>query len=207
MTEWCAYGLADEYSMFLGGDLNPNITFPNTNTILFENSTGSGDYVKLIYYDNGTLETAELFTYMGGTYPEGMSYNYTRIFDFNPIDEIEWNVEVGDEFYFGFRHYEYKYIVTGILNHSGYGMSGITTLQSVLANVYIWDFLTETWVLESENTSIATANEDLPYYGYTNQFLVPNGTTGNDIAALFEQAILMYPPDIELEYGEDYIKL
>ena len=215
MTEWCAYGLADEYSMFLGGDLNPNITLPNTNTILFENSTGSGDYVKLIYYDNGTLETGVLFFNPGGMYPEGISYNYTRIFDFNPIDEVEWNVEIGDEFYMGFRHFEYKYIVVDFVNHSGYGMMGMTTYQSVLADVYRWNILTETWILQSENFPIASANEDWSYltqtmvmgYGTGPQLLLPNGTTVDDMLTYFNYMLSVYPSDIELEYSVNYIKL
>jgi len=210
MTEWCANGLADDYANFLGGDLTPNITFPNTNTIIFENSTGSGDYVKLIYYDNGTLETAELTIYGGYT------FNYTRFFDFNPIDEVEWNVEIGDEFYFGFRHFEYKYVIVGFVNHSGYGLYGLTAYQSVIADLYRWNSLTETWILQSEDFPIASANNELSYLTTTTmdtgiggpQLFVPNGTTVDDMLPYFDYMISMYPrPDIELEYGADYIKL
>jgi len=214
MTEWCAYGLADEYSMFLGGDLNPDVSFPNTNTMLFENSTGSGDYVKLIYYDNGTLETGVFFLNPGGMYPEGISYNYTRIFDFNPIDEVEWNVEIGDEFYMGFRHFEYKYIIVDFVNHSGYGMSGMTAYQSVLADVYIWNNLTETWILQSEGFPIASANDEWSYLTQTAmmgmsgpQLLVPNGTMIDDMLAYFNYMLSMYPSGLELEHGANYIKL
>jgi len=215
MTEWCAYGLADEYSTFIGGDLNPDVSFPNTNTILFENSNSSGDYVKLVYYDNGTLETAVLFSYGGGYYPEGLSYNYTRIFDFNPIDEVEWDVDIGDEFYMGFRHFEYKYIVVGFVNHSGYGMYGMTAYQSVIADVYRWNILTETWILQSEDFPIASANNDWEYLTQTMmvsgmggpQLLVPNGTTVDDMLAYFNYLMVSAPPYIELTYGEDYIKI
>jgi len=215
MTEWCAYGLADEYSTFIGGDLNPDVSFPNTNTILFENSNSSGDYVKLVYYDNGTLETAVLFTYAGGMYPDGMSYNYTRNFDFNPIDEVEWDVDIGDEFYMGFRHFEYKYIVVGFVNHSGYGMYGMTAYQSVIADVYRWNILTETWILQSADFPIASANNDWAYLTQTMmvsgmggpQLLVPNGTTVDDMLIYFNYAMVSAPPWIELEYGANYIKL
>lgn len=216
MTEWCANEMTDDYSMYLGGDLNPDISTPNANTILFENSTGSGEYVKLVYYDNGTLETAVIFSYGDGYYPEGASYNYTRIFDFNPIDEVEWNVEIGDEFYMGFRHFEYKYVIVDFVNHSGYDwFSMLQPFQSVLADVYRWNFLSETWILQSENFSIATANEQWSYLIVTMlgevmgglQLLVPNGTTVDDMLTFFNYMMSMDPPDIELEYGADYIKL
>ena len=216
MTEWCAYGLADDYSMFLGGDLNPDISFPNTNTILFENSTGSGEYVKLVYYDNGTLETAVIFSYGGGYYPEGITYNYTRFYDFNPIDEVEWNVEIGDEFYMGFRHFEYKYVIVDFVNHTEYGLFGmLQPFQSVLADVYRWNFLSETWILQSENFSIATVNEQWSYSIVSMmgevmgglQLLVPNGTTVDDMLTVFNYPPPMGPYDIVLEYGANYIKL
>jgi len=215
MTEWCAYGLADEYSMFIGGDLNPDVSFPSSNTILFENSTASGEYVKLVYYDNGTLETAILYSYGGGYYPEGISYNYTRIFDFNPIDEVEWNVEIGDEFYMGFRHFEYKYVIVDFVNHTGYGMYGMTAYQSITADVYRWNILTETWILQSEDFPIASANNEWSYLTQTMmgsgmggpQLLVPNGTTVDDMLTYFNYVLPMYSPDIELEHGANYIKL
>lgn len=215
MTEWSAYGMADEYSMFLGGDLNPDISFPNTNTILFENSTGSGEYVKLVYYDNGTLEAAELFSYFNGTFPQGISYIYTRTADFNPIDEIKWNIDIDDVFYMGFNQDEYKYEIIDFVNHTGYGLTGPGPFQSVIANVYIWDFLTETWILQLENTTIATVNEYMPYspfsyigYGTSGpQLLVPNGTTVDDMLWYFNILTFSPLPDIELAYGENFIKL
>ena len=215
MTEWCAYGIADEYSMFLGGDLNPDISFLNTNTILFENSTGSGEYVKLVYYDNGTLEAAEFFSYGMGMFPQGISYSYTRTTDFNPINEIKWNIDIGDVLYIGFNQDEYKYEIIDFVNHTAYGMTGQDAFQTVIANGYKWDFLTETWILQLENTTIATANEHFLYspYSYIGdgttgpQLLVPNGTTVDEMLIFFNY---MAPPtylDIELASGENYIKL
>jgi hypothetical protein len=209
MLQWCAERLIDDYSMFLGGDMSPDITYPDSNTMRLENLT-SGEYAQTIYYDNGTLKTGEFFCYLGGEmFPEGLTYNYTRIFDFNPLDDLEWSVEIGDVFYIGMMGGEFKYEIVDFVNTTALYM-GILAFQEVRANVSYWDFFSESWEFEDENATIGVANEQNPLVlsgGMEGPpLIVPIGTSGEDLAKSFFSYTLSYP-ELEITYGDYWMKM
>ena len=218
MIQWCAERMKDEYGWFLGGDIAPITSFPDLNTILFENSTGSGEYVKLVYYNNGTLKTGEIYTTSQGMVPYSITLNFTRIFDFNPLDDIEWAVDIGDIFYTGGKSLfkmEYKIEIIDFINSTKSSYFGLNGLQEVRADIFIWNWPTETWILDSSNITIAVANEDLlmrtgEYFMSGQPLLVPKGTKGIDLYHLLDH-IRLYDPDFNLEYrinyGEYWIKI
>jgi len=95
MVQWCADRLLDDYIFWLSSDPYSITTSIYDNTTKFQND--AGEFVETRYFSNGTLKSGEIFSYMGGTQPLGITFNYTRISDFNPLDDIEWSKDVGKE--------------------------------------------------------------------------------------------------------------
>ena len=209
MLQWCTERLIDDYSMLLGGDMSPDITIDlGSNTMRLENST-SGEYVQATYYDNGTLKTGEFFSYsyIGMPYPEGIKMNYTRITDFNPLDELEWSVGIGDVFYEGMLKDEYKIEIIDFINITSRGMP--VAVQEVRANISVWDYNSESWFIAFENTSIGIANELYSIYVFEMvniPYIVPLGTTGEDVAMSMAFMVSAFP-DFESTYGDYWMKM
>ena len=213
MLQWCAERLIDDSYMFLGGDTSPDITYPGINTMRLENLT-SGEYVQATYYDNGTLKTGEFFTYMGGYFPEGFKVNYTKITDFNPIDDLEWSVGIGDVFYEGMTPYELKIEIVDFINITSpmefMGMPGMPiAFQAVIANISVWDYYSESWSIIGPSLPIGTANELFPLFIFGMSgplFIVPSGTTGEEVAMSFSPVTGEFP-ELEITYGDYWVKI
>ncbi len=217
MMQWCAQGLLDDYSAFIN-DPSPIVTYPDSNTIRFENSIGSGEYVETSYYNNGTLKSAVVNTTQSGYYPEGFVYNITRIFDFNPIDELEWELDIGDVFYTGNTGYngtimgEIKYEIVDIINSTADFMGLPIIVQEIRANESLWDNNTKTWIVLSNmnNISIGIANEqNVAVMGPRfpgPPLIVPNGTRGKDLAEAFS-IFTMMNPELEITYGDYWVRM
>ncbi len=208
MLQWCAERLIDDYSVFLGGDMSPEITYPDIYTMRLENLT-SGEYVQATYYDNGTLKTGEFFSYsyMGTSYPEGIKLNFTRITDFNPLDELEWSVDIGDVFYEGSLKDEYKIEIIDFINITSTGMP--VAVQEVRANISVWHYISESWFIAFENITIGIANELYPIYaiGMTGPiYIVPLGTTGEELA-MSMSFLTGWFPELEMTYGDIWFKM
>ena len=95
----------------------PDITIiPATNEILLE-SIYTSSYVYLDYDDQGVLELGEIFQDYGpyGNY----TTEWTRIYDFDPLNEVEWSVDVGDFLYYGHGENETRFEIIDIDNKDG----------------------------------------------------------------------------------------
>jgi len=166
-------------------------------TLFFYDSTmNSNSYVRLVYYSNGTLKTGEIFEdfslFMPGYY---VRRNLTRNFDFNPIDDIEWDVEKGDLLYYGLNLNETKYEIVGIVNITEY----YETYQYVLANRSIWNFEFEIWQQIEENITIGQANE----YSFNPNVVIPISKSAEDIYNLMLPTAQFFPA-IKLYYGDNW---
>lgn len=120
-----------------------------SNSTYYWNDT-LGTYARMIYYPNGTLRTGEMKAYIGGPdqLQTPMTVNMTRIFDFNPLDDLEWSVDVGDVFYIGGTIGETKIEIVKFQNFTtddDYPYMMPIALQEVIANVSSWNKTTETW--------------------------------------------------------------
>ncbi len=207
LLQWCAERLTSDYPFMLGGDTNPNLSYPGTNTIRFENSTGSGEYLESVYFDNGTCKSTEIFSYMEGSAPNGVTINYTRIYDFNPLDDLEWSVDVGDDIYYGCKQdpnsFEFQFKIVDIINRTSLWM-GIfpMPLQDIRANWSIWDNISMSWQVMMDNFTIGIANELYAIYMFEMMGLpciYPIGTTGED---LFHSIVIYMGADVEYTYDE-----
>jgi len=188
-----------------------DILYPRTNTIRFEND--SGYYCELEYYDNGTLKYADLYEELIWTdaqigHPEGLAIvnmTFNRIFDPNPINEVQWGVEPGDIIYYGDNGkendptYLEDYInITNIINateedkKSLYGFSLLYdgnpyfTYQAVIGYWYIWDSISQQYEKEDDHLyGLATDYNPLfvffdPDYG-VQEVIIPNNTKAEDL--------------------------
>ncbi|MFX1379162.1 MAG: hypothetical protein ACFFA4_08695 [Promethearchaeota archaeon] len=211
IIKWCAERMKDEFTFFLGGDLNPIISLPELNTILLENSMGSGEFVKLIFYNNGTLKSGEFHTTISAPIPYTLTIHLRRVFDFNPIDDIEWVVDIGDVFYTGSKSLfkmEYKIKIIDFINSIRSSAMGLTSFQEVRANIFRWNWPTDSWILSYSNITIAIANEDLlmttgEYFMSGQPLLVPKGTKGYELYNLLYN-IRMYVPNFYSEYSINF---
>ena len=163
------------------------------NNIYFKNST-TGAYVNLTYYDNGTLLYGELYYNDGNVTDEDWwTITLTTIFDVNPIDDLEWDVEVGDCLYFGIERIEYKLNITSIYNYSYYIPQANTTflLQVVNASLSAWSPYSEVWMSFGKNMTIGIGNELFPvFFAHVFQFwlplILPMGYDTEKMAMMFE---------------------
>ncbi len=211
LLDWCAQRLVDDYAFFLGNDPNPTITtYPSVNMTRHENST-SGEYVEAIYYANGTLKSGELFTYAGGMNPEGITINFTRIYDFNPLDDLEWAVDVGDILYSGILMDEYQIEIVDFLNGTAEIMGPPMSYELVIGDIYKWNYTDEIWEFSSTGV-IACANELYPvipgislWEGHM-PLLFPNGTKVVDMLP-FISLMGFNPPEFEIDYGDYWIQV
>ncbi|MFX1379163.1 MAG: hypothetical protein ACFFA4_08700, partial [Promethearchaeota archaeon] len=218
MIQWCAERIKDDFMTLYIVGTNPIISFPDVNTVMFENSTGSGEYMKMIYYNNGTLKTGEIHSTFRGGSPYAATFKINRIFDFNPLDDLEWGIDIGDVFYFGSKSLfkmEYKIEVIDFINSSRSSLVGFNGFQEVRADVFHWDWATDSWISDYSNISIAIANEDLviltgEHFMSRLPLLIPKEMRGRVLYNLIRN-LFLYDPNFILEYkiiyGEYWLKI
>ncbi|MFX1258874.1 MAG: hypothetical protein ACFFAN_13535, partial [Promethearchaeota archaeon] len=221
---WCANALNSSYSSIMNTNA---LTFKIKDNEILYTDTSSNNYVNLKYYENGTLETGELFL-EGIWNPEignfDATLNYTRIFDFNPLDDLEWTVDIGDVFYTGVSFIgssgddieliKQKIEIVDFINITISldtvfdNIQGITTIQEVRANTSFWDNSSKEWMQLAENITISSANELYPSYkqGDIIPLLVPIGTTGAELAVI-SRMTMFSTPEIEVSCGDYSIKV
>ncbi len=184
---WSAQRLKLIYeNMFEMGefDIASTSLAPNNNNIYFKNST-TGVYVNLTYYDNGTLLYGEL--YFDNEEDGRMTITLTTIFDVNPIDDIEWDVEVGDILYYGIERKEYK-------------------LNSF--SMLIPDY---GWYSFGENMTIGVGNELFPAFfsqelRFRTPFILPMGYNTKKLATVYKMMSSHEDYD-QITFGDTWLKL
>jgi len=188
---WTAQTLLTMYGMhftYFGG--SPQVSIVGNSIYIDDAASVVDTYLDLHYFSNGTLETGEHFfdySLMGyGT----QTYNITRNYDVCPVDEVEWNKEVGDIFYGGVGTKELKINITEIVNETD---EDFQTLQIVYGNVTQWNFTTESWEPLENHTQIGMANEEMFYPA----FILPKGKKISEFASQYK---MMY----DVVYYDDY---
>ena len=100
---------------FYSSQLAKDIGFPiwddiRVNTlknILLFNDTTSDYFMELTYYDNGTLESADVSTqFTIDSVDIDFNLTSTRVSDWNTTSEVEWGLEIGESYYFGSNYPE-----------------------------------------------------------------------------------------------------
>jgi hypothetical protein len=181
LFEWCFnHELNNPMSPLVGlnsGDLNTTLTInkdTDNNSILIENSQGSGEYARLVYFDNGTMDYGLFYTTNGGYLPLGSYFKWTRIWDFNEfniVDDVDWAVNIGSEIYVGRNDNQTRVKIINILNTTSLTWIGYQACQEVRANFSIWvpSGDSGSWVQSASNVTIGRGNElvgmltDFPY--------------------------------------------
>ena len=160
-------------------------------------NSSTDEYVRLKYLDNGTLDTGE--AYFKDDDGKWHKHNYTRTFDFNPIDEVEWSVEVDDVLY---ARWENKNLKAEVVGFNDTHFEGFGVVQEVLANVSKWDDATNGWVLHKENETIGRANDNnnVIFDPNANPWVFRTGTNGTHILNFIKD--LFKGEDITYSYGE-----
>lgn len=161
---------------------------------------------QMIYNDTGVLETVE---YILDRSISGMGihkWNITRTYNFNPIDEVEWPLEIGDVFYLGIELNETKWEVVDIIDYTD---EDGDTYQGIAVNISEWDPEREEWqILQftygDEITWATMANE----YWFAIGLVLPKGTSSHNLASIFLQILQFGTPNYDLvEYGDFWVYL
>jgi len=212
--DWSVERLKLWYEMFMGmGPFNIEsvTTAPQNNNIYFEN-TGTGAFVNLTYYDNGTLLYGEVYSY---DEDDGWwTITLTTIFDVNPLDNLEWDVEVGDNLYFGIERREYKFTITSIYNLSYYYAPAnlVITVQIVNASLSVWIPQFEIWYDFNMNMTIGVGNEQFPavflpqhVLAFRMPFLLPEGYSLKRLAMIYKAISGTYWDQVT--FGDSWLKI
>ncbi len=204
---WCASAMFWIYAYFLtNGSGMEQVEFDVYGNTIHYNSPANDTYATMTYYDNGTLEFGSMIAFLGGSRAQ---LNYTRLFDFNPIDEIVWDVKANDTIYFCQDLNQTRFDVLNITTTTqDVGMSSMT-YQQIWANMSYWDYELEEWTFDSE-TVIGAANEDNRFIMGDDDtglpIIFPVGTKGSDIGHIIE-VYLPYISEFDgVSYGDDWIK-
>ncbi|MBD3228305.1 MAG: hypothetical protein GF329_08950, partial [Candidatus Lokiarchaeota archaeon] len=179
---------------WLGYIEDPDIIANNGEDHIYIANTTTSEYVRLYYYNNGTLRTASVGINSSGNF---YTHNYTRTFDFNPIDEVQWPVEVGDVLY---ARWDMN-LKAEVVDFNNTYFEGVGVVQEVIANVSKWDDASG-WVLHKENETIGRAN-DYNYVIYEqdmNPWVFRIGTNGTHLLNFIKD--LSKGPDITYSYGD-----
>ncbi|MFX1277736.1 MAG: hypothetical protein ACFFAT_22180 [Promethearchaeota archaeon] len=215
--DWCADALHWTYSMYIKGG---PITQPEdlvaksvtANSIHYWDII-SGYYCDLYYSSDGILNTGEIYFDMGG---EPGTINLTRIYDYNPLNDTKWSVEVGDLLYYGMERHEIRFNVTMIIN-----MTVIVefeepiSYQEVWANISMWNITTYLWEDIDTNggnsIAIGRANDNTPFvigdFGPALPLLLPLGFKISDFANIYQMIGEHDGTFNKVTPGDNYISL
>jgi hypothetical protein len=157
--EWCAYALNE--TTFSETFYKTMIEIKTeTNEIIYTNST-TNDYIALKYYENGTLESMEMFSENGTLFqmpgvPQNtnLTYKVLRTNDFNPVDEVEWGIDIGDIYIYNWDDEIRKFEIVDQMEET----FGMTSISEVRADAWILNASSQ-WDLLYKNGTVGAANE------------------------------------------------
>ncbi len=167
---WCADASRWFYGYFLtNGTCSSQIgswgakMAVTSNSIYYWNNTW-GTYARMVYDEHGILTNGEMRAYFGP--PDDLktpkNIDYTRIYDYNPLNELEWPVvAVGDEIFLKNYTEDKKLTITKFEYKNIDSMDGMLAVQVVKANYSRWTG-TE-WEVEQPDMYIGAANEQNPF--------------------------------------------
>ncbi len=216
---WCANALHWLYSLFLTGKV-PTVPadyadMTITSTSIHYYYAPYGTYCDLYYSPNGILETGELYTYLEGQLG---TLNFTRSHDLNPLNDTEWNVDVGDVLYMGLSYHELKFNISKFENITvDLGGLGRIPLKVVWANMSMWNVSTETWDYVDMDGGvnwiiIGSANDNFPFMfpGEDKPFiplLMPINFSISDLAVVMEFRGDENDPTFSVTYGDNWVRI
>ncbi|MFX1444655.1 MAG: hypothetical protein ACFFHV_14675 [Promethearchaeota archaeon] len=201
--DWCAEAMRQFYSQFLMGGAQKYANMQvSGNSILYTNDTAEA-YCSLTYDNNGILTYGELHTDFQG---QGIhTVTYTRIYDFNPLNNIDWTDEfdqVGESMIYYMNETKLKFDFIKTNNTMEYDLEfedgewreNVRYYQQVWANFSTDDG--SGWNYEGI-IAIGQANEYLPIIlgggdgdgGPLPIYLVPSGTNGEDLAKVWKPLV------------------
>ena len=238
--DWVADALRWSYSAYLNGNFHPIYGYPQppqtqaelcdltvtSNSIEYSNPA-KGTYCNLYYYDNGTLQTGELKALF---MPETtFTFNWTRIFDFNPLDDLKWSEDfdaVGDILYVGIDTNETRLEFNRTDDHMELEIKwndddeeweiDLLYFQEIWANMSYWHNEDKNWVYIN-CTRVASANDMYPIiFGEDDDddsflpplILIPNQSTYFNLGDVFK--IFEFSPewsDLRVESADNFVKL
>ena len=212
MLDWALKRLYYDYHYYVSFSHTNSTSFATDHNVIEYSNAGTGEYVRMVYYDNGTLKTGELKSYILGTYTIPQIINFTRTFDFDPFDDIEISVEIGDKLYYGDMLNETLLEIDEFTQNTTYMGSGDIYYVQVWANRSVWNYTAEQWEL-IDKVMIGQISEDLPLVmggddsGPFLPIIVANGTTGKDLYDIFSTFIAFISEYDTLNYGSNWLQL
>ena len=186
---WSAERLALLYSyMMSGADI---ITIKDRN--LYLKNLTSGAYINLTYGEDGILTYGEMYSFDDED-AEWYTITLRSTFDINPIDDVEWAVDVGDYMYYGLNRNELRFNITQIVNKTYVDEDhGVTLVfQEVWANVSRWEEQNQQW-MDNDEILIGRANEFFPIVPFDEgedshslPILMPEGFKLSELLTLYK---------------------
>ncbi len=191
---------------------------PNNNNIYFKNSTSKA-YVNLTYYDNGSLLYGEIY-YNGADEDEEEDWMTITLATIpnalnliNPVDDLEWDVEVGDCLYFGIERQEIELNITSIYNYSYYNPQADSNFIFQVVNASLSILIPEFgWMSYGGNMTISAGNELFPAF-FTQElrfripFILPMGYDTEKLAMVYKMMSDHEDYDLENTFGDNWLRL
>ncbi|TXT61708.1 MAG: hypothetical protein BAJALOKI3v1_750019 [Promethearchaeota archaeon] len=191
--DWCAHAL--NKTTYSGSFMNTTIDIDyGSNTITYSNES-MNDYFSFRYFENGTLDTAEMFFETMINNPlhhTNMTWKFKRTSDFNSVDDVFWEINIDDLLIYDIGGEIRKY---KIIDFVEYTTTMYQSLSEVRADVWILNESAE-WELIYNNRTIGAANEYIgfPLSSGGQEFLImPTYPPLEDIQKIFEMLTAMMP--------------
>jgi hypothetical protein len=187
--EWCAVAMMDHYEDALVMDENSTYTYTVTDSSIHYEVDGEETYIDLTYDSAGVLTSATIKAYAMGSNPTRIEVRRLTE-NFNPVDDLKWGVEIGDEILYSLGGDEIKVEITNITRE--YMPIGVPVplFEAVSADHYDYNKTTDKWDFV-ESVYVGMANERSPLTPFMMigdgrlPYLVPSGTTAEDISTAF----------------------
>jgi hypothetical protein len=187
LLDWCANALNASYEQIIGPSPFIN-TLSGNSTIMMQNDNNPS-HVYLDYDSQGVLEFGEIYKEFGPN--NNLTFVWKRVYDFDPLNEVSWSVNVGDKLYYGIGENETQFDIVNIINWTEVymdhnGKPRYKAYQIVQADISIWDFKLEQWNFTGVNSMIGVAN-DKYFHVWNDDFdmpmlVLPLYATGEDLA-------------------------
>ncbi len=199
---WVAQRAHWLYNMWMGPGASGSKLVVTNKSISISNST-IGSYANMTYYSDGTLESADLYIYFTGVWH---NISYTRIFDFNPINDTNWLVSGGETLYYGYNKDEVKLDILNITVRD----YGIVIVEEIWANASFWVPGTQSWYgVGTLIVGVANDYSPMVLLGGMNAvpFIIPIGSTISELALAWEGVGELTGDFNLVSFGADWVQI